>query len=59
MADLPRRIRNSNDQTHQGYSDLVAIVEAYGQPCYLVRFDDGKTDVWPIRDPTASYHFMP
>lgn len=27
------------------------------RPCYLVMFDDGKTDLWPTSDPDAGYEF--
>ena len=33
----------------RGYND--------GVPVYIVVFDDGRTDLWPIEDATAGYEF--
>lgn len=33
----------------------VGIVK--GRACYLVRFEDGKTDQWVVTDPDGNYEF--
>lgn len=32
-------------------------VRGEDRPCYLVEFDDGVTDFWPVEDPGNPYEF--
>lgn len=39
------------------WAEVAGVKLACQRPCYLVLFNDGKTDLWPIEDPMASYEF--
>jgi len=36
---------------------LRCVVPGPERDCYLVEFDDGVTDFWPVNDPSDPYEF--
>lgn len=39
------------------WAEICGVKLANLRPCFLVLFDDGKTDLWPIADAAAQYEF--
>ena len=40
----------------KGLTDLPGYPEG-DRTCYLVEFEDGETDFWPVEDAAAGYEF--
>jgi hypothetical protein len=39
------------------WATLCCVVPGPGRDCYLVEFDDGATDFWPVHDLAHGYEF--
>jgi hypothetical protein len=40
------------------WARILTVVQSRGRDCWLVQFDDGVTDWWPIEDPIAGYELV-
>jgi hypothetical protein len=59
----PRAVREVRQTHPYGYrsgewAKVLTIVESHGRDCWLVLFEDGNTDWWPITDDVAGYEVL-
>lgn len=39
------------------WAEVAGVKMARGRPCYLVLWNDGRSDLWPVDDQAACYEF--
>jgi hypothetical protein len=64
-ANIGRRIRHTNEYGFRSHlpapacwaTVLAVVTTETGRDAYVVRFDDGVADLWPVDDPSDPYAF--
>lgn len=41
------------------WAQIIGFERHHGRRCYIVKFPDGATDLWPVNDPAAGYELRP
>jgi hypothetical protein len=39
------------------WAEIIAVTPHKNRACYVVKFPDGVTDLWPVHDPSDPYEF--
>lgn len=54
-----QQIRSNHPYAYRSgvWATVEMVVPARGRDCWLVRFPDDATDLWPCDDPPAAYEF--
>lgn len=59
MTDDATHIRSCHWAAFQSgtWAKILTIAPSEERDCYVIEFPDGRTDYWPVDDPTAEYEF--